>query len=102
MKYTFAAAALVAVASAQSLSDIPSCALSCINDARSSATSCAMDDYACICKNQEALTAAATTCVLKECGAEKALNEVLPAVKAFCEKIAEGKLMLLLLDKTAC
>lgn len=100
MKYAFAAAALVAVASAQSLSDIPSCAVPCIDDARTSATSCSKDDYACICKNQEALTAAATTCVLSDCGADKALNEVLPAVKAFCEKVEAGKIIVLPLDKT--
>ena len=93
MKYAFAAAALVAVASAQSLSDIPGCAVPCIDEARASATTCSQMDFACICKSEEALTAAATTCVLKGCGAEKALNEVLPAVKTFCEKVAEGKMM---------
>lgn len=91
MKYSFAVAALVAVVSAQSIGDVPACAVTCIDNARSSATSCSQEDVACICKNQAALTAAGTPCVLEKCGAEKALNEVLPAVKAICANVAEGK-----------
>ncbi|KAI0536176.1 hypothetical protein GGR58DRAFT_405861 [Xylaria digitata] len=91
MKYTITALAFVAAAvSAQSLSDIPECATSCINDARTSETNCAADDYACICRNIDALTAAATTCVLDACGPETALNEVLPAVQNFCEAVSNG------------
>ncbi|ORY71392.1 uncharacterized protein BCR38DRAFT_328080, partial [Pseudomassariella vexata] len=85
MKYSFAAAALVAVVSAQSLSDIPSCALPCIDSARTSVTSCAIDDYKCICDSKDALTGAATGCVLEACGAEVAAGQVLPAVEALCQ-----------------
>ena len=91
MKYAFAAAALVAVASAQSIADIPSCAIGCIEQAVSSATKCSKEDYACICKSQDALTAVGVPCVLEKCGAEKAMNEVLPAVKAICAQVADGK-----------
>lgn len=52
MKYAIAAAVLVTIVSAQSLSDIPQCALPCIDDARTSSTNCATDDYACICKSR--------------------------------------------------
>lgn len=90
MKYAFAAAALVAVAAAQS-TEVPSCAVACIDNARASATTCSKEDVACICSNQAALSAAGTPCVLEKCGAEKALNEVLPAVKAICAKAAESK-----------
>ncbi|KAI0100464.1 hypothetical protein F4776DRAFT_521366 [Hypoxylon sp. NC0597] len=90
MKYAVAAAALAAISSAQSLSDIPQCAIPCINDARTSSTNCAADDYACICRNKDALTAAATSCVLTSCGAEVATGQVLPAVNAFCDAVESG------------
>ncbi|KAI1774462.1 hypothetical protein F4818DRAFT_419995 [Hypoxylon cercidicola] len=50
MKYITAAAVLVTIASAQSISDIPQCAIPCIDDARTTSTNCAADDYPCICK----------------------------------------------------
>ncbi|TGJ83194.1 hypothetical protein E0Z10_g5572 [Xylaria hypoxylon] len=91
MKYTVAALAFAAAAvSAQSLSDIPECAVPCIDDARTKGTNCAVDDYKCICSNIEALTAAATPCVLSACGAEIALNDLLPAVQTFCDAVNNG------------
>lgn len=52
MKYTAAILALAAaVVSAQSLSDIPTCAQPCIDDARTKETSCSATDYKCICKS---------------------------------------------------
>ncbi|OTA86126.1 hypothetical protein M434DRAFT_376648 [Hypoxylon sp. CO27-5] len=90
MKYTVITVALAAISSAQSLSDIPQCAIPCINDARTSSTNCAADDYACICRNKDALTAAATGCVLTSCGAEVATSQVLPAVNAFCNAVESG------------
>ena len=70
MKYAFAGLALAAIASAQSLSDIPSCALPCIQDAVTSSTSCDVSDFACVCENQSTLTGAATPCVISACGAD--------------------------------
>ncbi|KAI1407682.1 hypothetical protein F5Y13DRAFT_124533 [Hypoxylon sp. FL1857] len=90
MKYAIATLALATLVSAQSLSDIPQCALPCIDDARTSSTNCAADDYACICRNKDALTAAATSCVLASCGAEVATSQVLPAVDAFCDAVEAG------------
>ncbi|KAI1138421.1 hypothetical protein F5Y05DRAFT_413041 [Hypoxylon sp. FL0543] len=90
MKYAFAAVALAALVTAQSLSDIPQCAVPCIDDARKSSTNCASDDYVCICKNKDALTAAATGCVISACGADVAATQVLPAVNAFCDAVGSG------------
>ncbi|OTA52465.1 hypothetical protein K449DRAFT_427227 [Hypoxylon sp. EC38] len=95
MKYAVAAVALAAISSAQSLSDIPQCAIPCIDNARTSSTNCAADDYACISnsdigRNKDALTAAATGCVLTSCGAEVATSQVLPAVNAFCNAVESG------------
>ncbi|KAI6081987.1 hypothetical protein F4821DRAFT_248122 [Hypoxylon rubiginosum] len=90
MKYTIAAAVLFTVVSAQSLSDIPECAVPCINDARTSSTNCAADDYACICSNKATLTSAATGCILQACGADVAAGQVLPAVNSFCDAVESG------------
>ncbi|KAI1273850.1 hypothetical protein F5Y07DRAFT_375314 [Xylaria sp. FL0933] len=91
MRYTVAALALAAAGvSAQSLSDIPQCAIPCINDAVASATTCAADDYKCICNNSDALTGASTTCVLGACDEDVALNQVLPAVQKFCAAVLSG------------
>ncbi|KAI1102545.1 hypothetical protein F4804DRAFT_263744 [Jackrogersella minutella] len=90
MKYTIVAMALAALASTQSLSDVPQCALPCIDSARTSSTNCSANDYACICKNKTAITAAATSCVLQDCGADIATNQVLPAVNAFCDAVESG------------
>ncbi|GAP92784.1 putative cfem-domain-containing protein [Rosellinia necatrix] len=90
MKYAVAALALAAAVSAQSISDIPACALPCIDDARTKQTDCAADDYKCICDNIDSLTATATPCVLSACGADTAINEVLPAVQKFCAAVEAG------------
>ncbi|KAI1749696.1 hypothetical protein F4782DRAFT_533134 [Xylaria castorea] len=90
MKYTVAALALAVAVSAQSLSDIPACALPCIDDARTKDTTCGADDYKCICDNINTLQTDATTCVLSSCGADTALNQVLPAVSKFCAAVESG------------
>ncbi|KAB5576043.1 hypothetical protein GE09DRAFT_1053496 [Coniochaeta sp. 2T2.1] len=88
MKYSAViVAALAAVASAQDISIFPECSLPCILDAISKATSCQATDYACVCKNMDALTAAATGCVVEKCGFEVATGQVLPATKEFCANV---------------
>lgn len=85
MKYAAAVlAAVVGLAAAQDLSVIPTCAKKCIDDAVTSKTKCAITDIPCICKEIEPVTAAATSCVLAACGADVALNEVLPATAQLC------------------
>merc|ERR1712169_119424 len=85
MKYAFVAIALAAAVHAQTIDDVPECAIPCLDDAIASETDCATDDYPCVCENFEAIQGVATSCVISECGAETALNEVLPAVEALCE-----------------
>ncbi|POR31565.1 Uncharacterized protein TPAR_08242 [Tolypocladium paradoxum] len=91
MKFAAVAAlAFAALASAQSRSDIPSCALPCLDDAVQKDTKCSVDDFSCICKNFDAIQGDATGCVLKACGPDVALNKVLPATQALCEKLKNG------------
>lgn len=76
MQYAIAAIVLAAVAQAQTLGDIPSCAVPCLDDAVSANTSCATTDVACICKpdNFAKVQGAATSCVIEKCGADVALS----------------------------
>jgi len=87
MKYSaVAVAALVAVASAQDISTIPSCAMPCIEEA-AVAIGCASDDYTCICENKAELVSAATICVVNACTAPVAIGEVVPATNKFCDLV---------------
>lgn len=85
MKYAFAAVALAAVARAQTLADIPECALPCLDKSIADNTDCKTTDLACVCENFDAVQGDATACVLKECGSDVAINEVLPAAEKLCE-----------------
>ncbi|KAK6858511.1 hypothetical protein PG995_006210 [Apiospora arundinis] len=88
MKYAFATAALVAaVVSAQTLADIPACALPCLSDAVTKNTDCQVTDYKCICEHGDALQSAAGSCVMDKCGAQEAVSTVLPALKGMCAKV---------------
>ncbi|RFU71863.1 extracellular membrane, cfem domain-containing, partial [Trichoderma arundinaceum] len=80
----FIAVALAALAQAQTRADIPACALPCLDDAVKANTKCSTTDYACICKDFSAVQTAATSCVISKCGADVALNKVLPATQALC------------------
>jgi hypothetical protein len=102
MKLAVVALGFAALAHAQTRADVPSCALPCLDDAVKQKTSCATDDYACICKDQSTVKSAATSCVLSKCGTSTALStivliyirvhkltndidDVLPAVKKICD-----------------
>lgn len=78
MKYAFVALALAAAARAQSRSDIPSCALDCLDEAITSKTSCTTTDYTCVCKNFDSIQGSATSCVIKACGADVAVSKFSP------------------------
>ncbi|KAK7426625.1 hypothetical protein QQZ08_006803 [Neonectria magnoliae] len=90
MKYAFVALALAAAARAQSRDDIPKCALDCLDEGIESETSCSTTDYACVCKDFSKVQTAATSCVIDACGADVAVNDVLPAVQALCKAIESG------------
>jgi len=84
MKTAFVALALAALAQAQ-ISGIPSCAQSCLTPVIKEKTNCAATDLACICKNFSSIESAATACVITSCGAQDAINDVLPAVAKVCQ-----------------
>lgn len=80
MKYAFVAIALAAAVHAQTIDDVPECAIPCLDDAIASETDCATDDYPCVCENFEAIQGVATSCVISECGAETALSMLSPSL----------------------
>ncbi len=71
-----AAAAVASAVDTCSLSSIPSCALRAIQSAVASNTKCAADDFPCVCSSQQAVTGAATSTVLKDCGEDVAISEL--------------------------
>ncbi|PNP46135.1 hypothetical protein TGAMA5MH_02170 [Trichoderma gamsii] len=87
MKFTLALATFVAAVYGQTVDDIPPCAVPCIQSAITSATTCSADDFACACEtaNFDAIQAASINCVVAACGADVAINQVLPAVQALCD-----------------
>ncbi|PTB37630.1 uncharacterized protein TrAFT101_005492 [Trichoderma asperellum] len=84
MKFTLALATFVAAVYGQTVGDIPSCAIPCLDAAITKDTNCATTDYACACKSFNAIETDATACVVAACGADVAINQVLPAVQALC------------------
>ncbi|KAG5804908.1 hypothetical protein H9Q71_010513 [Fusarium xylarioides] len=84
MKYSFAIAALATAVSAQSLADVPKCAIPCLDDAITSKTDCKTTDLTCVCKNFDEIRSSATGCVITKCGSDVAINEVLPATEKLC------------------
>ncbi|KFY25208.1 hypothetical protein V493_04760 [Pseudogymnoascus sp. VKM F-4281 (FW-2241)] len=89
--------ALIAVAAATSVaaqdvagivSQIPSCALTCIATA-SAGQSCGITDYKCQCGKISAIQASATPCVTSKCKPDEALK-VLSLTGALCKAVGGG------------
>ncbi|EFY87683.1 hypothetical protein J3459_017773 [Metarhizium acridum] len=91
MKFlTVASLAMVSLAAGQSLADLPSCSLSCLNDAVKQSTSCSETDLACVCEQFNVIQGAAAGCILSACGQDVALNKVLPATQKLCANAGSG------------
>jgi hypothetical protein len=76
MKFTLALATFVVAVYGQTINDIPPCAVPCIQDAITSATTCSATDFACACQtaNFNAIQAASINCVVAACGADVAIS----------------------------
>ncbi|KAH7309510.1 hypothetical protein B0I35DRAFT_482274 [Stachybotrys elegans] len=85
MKYAFAAIALAAAASAQSLDILPECARACVREV-ADAQNCDATDVSCLCRGIQ--DPSVTDCGLRECGPDQLLGELLPAVIQLCPEIA--------------
>ncbi|KAI5851215.1 hypothetical protein DFP73DRAFT_144558, partial [Morchella snyderi] len=79
--FVFAIAGLVASVSAQSLSDLPSCALSCLTTGLA-ATDCSITDFKCACSNT-AFVSGSATCIQDACP-EADRQKALAAAGALC------------------
>lgn len=103
-RHALALLATASLALAQSLSDLPSCAIPCLNDAIKQTSTCATTDLACICKKFDKIQGAAAGCILGACGKDVALgNYVLPGggISLFMHKNSalKGQLMSVNADK---
>ncbi|KAL4861416.1 hypothetical protein BDV12DRAFT_204039 [Aspergillus spectabilis] len=78
--------ALATFATSQTINDVPKCAIPALDNAIKSQTSCDVKDYACVCKDENfsKVQGAATAAVIKACGSDVALNQVLPATQKIC------------------
>ncbi|KAI8231229.1 GPI-anchored CFEM domain protein [Colletotrichum sp. SAR 10_99] len=92
MKFSTATILAVVGLVAAQLDGIPSCAVTCLNNAVTSTGKCQAGDVACLCSpaNYQAIVTAGTPCVLASCGAEVAANQVLPAAGKICAAVAGG------------
>ncbi|CAM1501486.1 Fc.00g034700.m01.CDS01 [Cosmosporella sp. VM-42] len=83
---TFATIAAQLVAAQDRADYFPECSLDCLDQGTKDATNCSLDDAWCWCiqSNYEAIYNSATVCVINECGAIEAVNDVLPAAIPFC------------------
>ncbi|KAH0613998.1 uncharacterized protein H6S33_005884 [Morchella sextelata] len=79
--FVLAIAGLVASVSAQSLSDLPSCALTCLTTGLA-ATSCSITDFKCACSNT-AFVSGSATCIQGSCP-EADQQKALSAAGALC------------------
>ncbi|EPS42679.1 hypothetical protein H072_3286 [Dactylellina haptotyla CBS 200.50] len=76
--------AVAAVASAQSIGDIPACAQTCLLPALQ-ATGCSLTDFKCSCSNKSFVTDS-TACILKACSAADA-EKAAGATYALCKSV---------------
>jgi hypothetical protein len=83
MKNTFIITAFAALAAAQSISDLPTCSLSCLTTAIPQ-LGCGLTDLKCSCQKAGELTPILTSCVQKSCSEadQKKTLEVLAAICA--------------------
>ncbi|KZL85693.1 cfem domain-containing protein, partial [Colletotrichum incanum] len=91
MKYTVAIVAFAGFSAAQTL-DVPQCAQQCLANAITANGQCTIGDAACLCNpaNFQAIVTAGTPCVLQNCGADAAVNQVIPAAGRICAAVAGG------------
>ncbi|KAF2715441.1 hypothetical protein K504DRAFT_457607 [Pleomassaria siparia CBS 279.74] len=83
MKYaTITLSALIALTTAQTIADLPSCSLSCVVDGVS-ATGCSTTDFACSCGKADVLTPSITPCVKSACS-EDDQAKVITALEGIC------------------
>jgi hypothetical protein len=86
MKYTVILAAVVAVTTAHSIADLPSCSLDCLSNAVKG-LGCDLTDFACSCKKAEQLTSAITSSLKKDCTKEADQEKVASVLEFLCKGV---------------
>ncbi|KAM4064538.1 CFEM domain-containing protein [Hirsutella rhossiliensis] len=87
MKLSVVALVFAAAVQAQSLKDIPACAVPCLEASVKKKTSCQTTDLRCVCKpeNFSKIRDDATSCVITRCGAET--GKVIEATQKLCKSV---------------
>jgi len=86
MKYAFTVSALLALAAAQGIGDLPQCSLSCIL-AGVPQTGCDVTDFKCACGKADVLTPAITPCVQKACTSPADQAKVIEVLQGICASV---------------
>lgn len=84
MRYT-SAFLLIAVAAAQSISDIPSCAVSCLANGVQR-VNCGLTDFRCSCQKSTQLTQILTPCVQQSCPSVTDQQKVVTVLAGICQQ----------------
>ncbi|PVI05437.1 hypothetical protein DM02DRAFT_650774 [Periconia macrospinosa] len=77
--------ALIAVAAGQSITDIPSCALTCLTTGVQN-LGCGLTDFKCSCEKSKDLTPALTSCVQSACPSTDDQQKVVTVVTSLCKQ----------------
>ncbi|KAJ4299623.1 hypothetical protein N0V90_004869 [Kalmusia sp. IMI 367209] len=83
MKYTFAIAALAALTTSQSISDLPSCSLTCVVNGVTG-LGCGVTDFECACTKADQLTPVVTPCVQQACPSTADQQKVITTLEGIC------------------
>jgi hypothetical protein len=83
MKNALVISAITALATAQGIADLPTCALSCLTTAIP-ALGCGITDFACSCKQADKLTPQLTPCVQSSCADPAAQAKTIEVLSAIC------------------
>lgn len=83
MKYALSLAAVLAIATAQSVTDIPSCALQCVANGVTG-VGCELTDFKCSCGKADQLTPAVTPCVQQACSDVADQQKVVTTLEGIC------------------
>lgn len=80
MKFSLAALVFAVAVQAQSLKDIPACAIPCLEDSIKKTTPCDSKDLPCVCKSENfnKIRGDAAPCVIGKCGAQVGKTAQLP------------------------
>lgn len=83
MKYTLTLAAIAAIATAQTIADLPTCSITCVANGVTG-VGCGLTDFACSCQKAAELTPLVTPCVQEACTDPAEQAKVITVLEGIC------------------